>query len=165
MKETIDKIVERISFAEKEKFTELLKKCLHISKDSKKSTYATEDNVCFKIDTLFKGFKPFLYACGKDKEYESGVEALSIICDEIGIEIEKEELFILFHVRDIGKFRKKEAALHSELKAIWKSYPHYELEDKEFSYALKNLMRKKLIKYRRGSVHLIPSVILSYRQA
>jgi len=164
MQETIDRIVEKLNFKNSDKFGILLSKCIKVSDDSTKSTYAVHDNVIFKMDVLFKGFSPWNNEFGKENKYESGVAALSTIFEELGVEIEKSECFILFHIRDLGKFRMREDKLKAELIPLWKStYKHYALEGNDFSYAIKNLMRLKLIDYRRGNLHLKPFVLLRYK--
>ena len=163
MQDVIDSIGEEISFKKKDLFLELLSKCIRVDKSSTKESSSVYDNVLFDVNKLFKGFSPFINEHGKDKKYESGVEALSVICDKLGVEIEKSECFILFHIRDLGKFRMKESKLHDELKSLWGQYKHYKLEDRDFSYALKSLMRNRFINYRRGSLHLNPTVLIRYR--
>lgn len=164
MQETIDSIVEKTNFSKKQLYSEFLRKCIHESNDSTRSTYAVHENVAFKLDAFFKGFSSFINEFGKDKKYEAGVEALSKICEELGIDMDKEECFILFHLRDLGKFRMKESKLLEELQTLWKSqYKEYAMIDQDFSHALKSLMRKKFIDYRRGNLHLNPTVIIRYR--
>lgn len=164
MQESIDRIVEKLNFKNSDKFGILLSKSIKVSGDSTKSTYAVHDNILLKLDVLFKGFSPWNNEFGKEKKYESGVEALSAIFEELGVEVDKSECFILFHIRELGKFRMREDKLKAELIPLWKSaYKHYALEDGDFSYAIKNLMRLKLIDYRRGNLHLKPSVILRYK--
>lgn len=163
MKETIANIVEKINFKKKVPFGILLGKCVHISNDQSKSTYAIHDNVVLKLDVLYEGLNSFVHEFGKDRKYEMGVEALSVICEEIGVEIDKDECFLLYHIRNLGKFRMKEAVLHSELKNLWKTYPEYEMTDQNFSYALKDLMRKKFIEYRKGSIYINNSVLIRYK--
>lgn len=163
MQETINGIIERVGFKESVKFGVLLKKCIRPSTDTEKSTYATEENIIFHMDKFFKGFPPYLIEFGRAKKYESGVVALNVISDELGLELDKEECFILFHIRDIGKFRVKEIKLKQELTILWREYKEYALCDQDFSYALKSLMKKKFIEYRRGSIQLNPNVVFRYR--
>ena len=163
MKETIENIMENIKFSKKQNFEKFLNTCLHYSGDSSESTYSVHKNVVFKIDTFFKGFSSFINEFGKDKKYEAGVHAIKTICYELAIDIDEEECFIFFHLRDLGKFRMKESKLHDELKSLWGNYPQYKLSDQDFSYALKSLMRKKFIEYRKGNLHLKTSMIIRYR--
>jgi hypothetical protein len=163
MQETIERIVETIKFEKKDLFEKHLKKCIHISKDTHKSTYAKEENVIFHLETFFKGFSPFNNELGKDFKLEAGVEALYVILNELCVEVEKEECFILFHLRELGKFRLSEKKLRSELQELWKKYKHYNLDDSDFAYALKSLMRNDLITYRSRNLHLCSSVLIRYR--
>jgi len=161
--EIITNIVTKANFKNKDAFKAFVSKCLHFSNDSSKSTYAVFENMVFKVDTFFKEFSPFKNEFGRDKIYEAGVEAFSCIFDELGIDLSKEECFLLYHLRDVGKFRVKESVFLEEVKALWKKYPDYELNPQDFSYGLKELMRAKLIDYRRGNLYLKNSIIIRYR--
>jgi hypothetical protein len=163
MEDTIQNILEKIEFSKKESFGKLLEKTLGIAHKDTKSTYAIHENVVFRVNELFKGFSSYINEFGKDKKYEAGVHALKTICDEIAVEIEKEECFILFHLRDLGKFRKKESDLFKELSDLWHNYPDYRMEKTDLTYALKNLMRMKFITYRRGNLYLNQNIIVRYR--
>ena len=101
---------------------------------------------------------------GREKRYDAGTHALMTILNQLGVDIEKEDCFILFHVRELGKFRIREEKLFKELTELWARYKDYKLEPNDFSYALKDLMRKKLIGYRRGNVTLNESVLIRYRK-
>ncbi len=160
---TYDDIIEKIEFRKKQNFETLIKKCIHVSNDSSTSTYAVHPNIVFKLDSFFKGFPSFVNEFGKDKKYLAGVHAIGVICEALGLEIEPEESFVLFHLRDLGKFRKSEKELAKELKNIYSNYKEFTLEGVELTYALKSLMKKKFIDYRRGNLHLKPSLIIRYR--
>lgn len=163
MEETIANILEKIEFQKKTSFGKLLEKSLGIAHADTKSTYAVHENVVFRVNELFKGFSSYINEFGKDKKYEAGVHALMTICEELAVDIEKEECFILFHLRDLGKFRKKESELLNELTKVWHNYPDYKMEKNDLTYALKNLMRMKFISYRKGNLHLNPNIIIRYR--
>tara|TARA_Y100000385_G_C12843423_1_gene529825 strand:+ start:114 stop:617 length:504 start_codon:yes stop_codon:yes gene_type:complete len=163
MEDTISYILEKIKFKKKDMFEKLLLKILAVAHEDTKTTYSTHDNIVFRTSVLFAGFSPFHNELGKNKKYEAGVHALRVICDELLVEVEDSELFILFHIRELGKFRKKESDLLKELKSIWGQYSAYKIEDCDFSYALKNLMRLKFIEYRKGNLHLNKNIIVRYR--
>ncbi|MCT4643026.1 MAG: hypothetical protein N4A33_12115 [Bacteriovoracaceae bacterium] len=163
MEEIIESILEKSTFSKKEIFKKILNKSLHYYNDSTKESYSEHKSIMFRFSILFKEFSSLINEKGKNKQYEAGVEALRIICDEIAIDLEDSELFILFHLRNLGKFRKKETDLKDELDKLWKTYPHYELSSSDFSYTLKNLMRAKFITYRRGNLYLNQSVLVRYR--
>lgn len=163
MQEVIEAIVKRTSFEKKDLFAAHLAKCFQQIKEYDDEYNEKFDKVLFKLDILFKGFSPFINEFGKSKKYLAGVSALDVICDELGVEMDPSECFILFHLRDLGKFKIREAKLHLELKSLWGQYKEYRLDDGEFSYALKSMMRKKFINYRKGNLSVNPSVLLSYR--
>lgn len=166
MPEDIENILEKIPFEQKELFHKLLLKSIHVSRETSEDQELENPNIIFKLDAFFKGFSPFNNELGKNRKYDAGVSALMTICDVLGIEIEKEECFILFHIRDLGKFRLREDKLRKELEELWRGpYKDYKLEGHDFSYALKDLMRKKFINYRRGNLHLNPSVLIRYRKS
>lgn len=164
MNETIESILKRADFANKEdKLRALLNSCLSVSKDSEKSTYAIHDNVLFKINDFFIGLKKILNSEKKDKAFLLGVDILGIVLDELGYEMDKEDVFIFYHLRDLGKFRLKESKLKDELKVLWRQHKEYQLEDQDFSRSLKYLMRNNLIDYRRGNLWLKLSTVISYK--
>ena len=118
MEEILESIMDKIEYTDREKFFVLLTKCIMVNNDSGRSTYATQDNLIFHFQSFFKGFSEFVNHFGKDKKYISGVHALTIITDELGYELEPAEAFILYHIRELGKFRLREDKLLSELKAL-----------------------------------------------
>lgn len=165
MPEDIESILENIPFEQKELFLTLLQKSIHIYRDPSEDLELENPNIIFKLDVFFKGFSPFNNELGKNRKYDAGVTALMLICEQLGVEITKEECFILFHIKDLGKFRLREDKLRGELEELWKGpYKDYKLEGHDFSYALKDLMRSKFINYRKGNLHLNPSVHLRYRK-
>ncbi|MBT7611311.1 MAG: hypothetical protein HN576_16240 [Bacteriovoracaceae bacterium] len=159
MQEIVENILEKIEYENKDKFSALLYKTIEEVRAGD-DPYPLYKEILIRLDLLFAGFSPWINTYGKDKRYESGVEVLCLICEELGIEIEKSEAFILFHLRDKGKFKMKEKKLLDELKPIWGQYKHYKLEGPDFSYALKSLMRNKLINYRKGNLQLNQTVLV-----
>jgi len=167
MQEVIDNIVEKISFTKKDAFSVFLNQCIHPytckEEEEERELQRQYKSVVFKMSFFFKNFSPFINENGRDKKYESGVEALFLISEELGIEIDKSECFILFHLRDQGKFKIKESKLLKELKDIWGQYKHYALDDQDFSAALRNLRDERIINYRKGSLLVSPTIILRYK--
>jgi hypothetical protein len=160
--EVIDNITEKVGFSKKQEFSELLVKCIVVIPDFGDFPDEDYETVSFSMENLFKGFSSFINDYGKDKKYETGIEALTLISEALDIEISKEEAFIYFHIRDHGKFKINEKKLHAELKSIWGQYKHYKLEDGEFSGALKSLMVNKFINYRKGSLQVKARIINRY---
>jgi len=167
MQEVINKITEQINFTKKDSFAEFLEECIHFyvpkEADMEREQLREYRSVVFKLNTFFKNFSPFIYELGKDKKYESGVEALYVICNELGIEIDKSECFILFHLRDQGKFKIKESKLLNQLKNLWPQYKHYALKDQDFSRALRNLRDERVIEYRKHALVPVPTLLIRYK--
>jgi hypothetical protein len=160
MQEVVENILEKLDYENKDKLSALLYKVIEEVRFDEEEPYPIYKEVLIRLDILFDGFSPWINNYGKDKKYESGVEILGLICEELGIEVEKSECFILFHLRDLGKFKMRESKLINDLRPIWGQYKHYKLEDGEFSYALKCLMRNKLIHYRKGNLQLNQTVLV-----
>lgn len=166
MQEVIDNITEKIGFHKKQAFSQFLKQCIHTYKskeEDEREQLREYKSVVFKLNIFFNKFSPFIYEFGKDKKYEAGVEALYVVCNELGIEIDKSECFILFHLRDQGKFKIKEAKLLDELKKLWPHYKHYALDDQNFSRALRNLRNERTIDYRKRVLVPVPTVLIRYK--
>lgn len=163
MQEVIENILLNTEYTNEEKFRTLLNKSLKVSDESTKSTYAVHDNIIFKFSDFMQGFKDFENFFGKDKKYLSGVHALRAITDELGFEFQDPDLFILFHIKDLGKFRTKESKLYEELLKVWPQYKDFKLDKEDLTYALKDLMRAKFIEYRRGNITLNKNIIVRFR--
>ncbi|WP_127716827.1 hypothetical protein [Halobacteriovorax sp. HLS] len=164
MQEIIEEIVEKIDIARKDKLTRLLNDCIKVSKDTQTSTYADHDNVLFKLDLFFPGFEKISNDITKDKRLPIGVQALYTIFWALGLEIDQEEAFILYHLRNQGKFRLKEEKLKKDLKGMWGQHKEFALEDQDFSHALKSMMRMGIIDYRKGNLSLKKGVLITYRR-
>ena len=157
-------ILEKIKFDKRDKFEALLHSSItSVWREQEQEPDYRFKSISFKIDVFFSKFSPFVNFYGKNRKYLAGAEALYIICSELQIDVDEAECFLLFHIRNIGKFRKKESDLYDELMALWNEYPEFKMESRNFSRALKNLMRNKIIEYRKGNIHLNTSVMLRYR--
>lgn len=158
----IEKILARLPFEKIDVFKQLLYKCIVIVKDPDEKYELDYIEIGFKIQDFFKGFSPFINHYGKDKKYKAGAEALGVIYDELGIELEPTQCFILFHLRELGKFRAKDSKLILELRPLWGQYKEFKMDDGEYAYALKDMMRKNVINFRRGNITLNPQITNRY---
>lgn len=164
MLEVVAEIKEKITFTKKDAFAKHLNRCIEFINESEHGTAGNFSSVVFKMEDFFKGFSPFISEHGKNRKYESGVEALSLIFDELGVDVDKKECFVLFHIRSLGKFKIKETKLYDELKGLYGEYKEYKLEEKELSYALRSLMKKKFINYRKGNIQVNPNALFRYKK-
>ena len=166
--EIIETILDKVNFQKRDDFREFLKKCIYQysnERDKYKEAERQYKSIVFKLDLFFKNFGSFLNECGKDKKLESGVVALMAIAEELQIDINPSEAFVLFHLRDLGKFKIREAKLLSELKSIWGQYKEYQLDEEGLTDALHTLSNERLIDYRKGNMSYCPTVILRYKEA
>jgi hypothetical protein len=165
MEETFLNIEEKIEFSKKDAFMDLVRRCIHESNEQHgKTVYSEHANVVFKVSDFFKSFPTFINEFGKDKKYRAGVHALSVIGEELGLDLDDSEYLILFHLRELGKFRKKESDLLKELKQVWPYYKDLKIEDEDFTHSLKNLMRAKFINYRKGNLTINSNIIIRYKR-
>lgn len=148
MQEIIQNITDRVSFDKKDKFSKFLYRCIKISKDY------TGSSVLFKINVFFEGLAKMTNSLPKAKKLVVGVETLTIVFEELGFELEPEEAFILYHLRDLGKFKIKDSKLKEQLAQPWKEHKEYALNDHDFSLTIKALTKMGLIEHKKGTLNL-----------
>lgn len=164
MEEIIDRICEKLDFKKQDKLKDLIFKSLKVADDAEKSTYAVYDNLKFNFHDFFIAFKEFENELGKDKKYNCAVMVLKEITDELGFEFEDNHLFVLYHLKDLGKFKIRESKLYSDLETVWsKGYHTYKLEVNNLTYILKDLMRAKFIEYRKGNIAMNKTILVRFR--
>lgn len=157
-----NEIIESVDFTAMDKFETLIKSTVT------RAVIVGEDNpnltsISFKFGQLLEGLGTFANSKGKEHALRIGPETLLAITNALQFELDESEAFLLYHLRTLGKFRKKESELLAELKKLWVQYPDVAMEDREFSRSLKGLMRDKFIQYRKGNIHLTPSFVIRYR--
>lgn len=160
--EIYSEILGKVEFTAIDKFEALIRKSIS------RAVINGEDNpnivsVSFKWSDLLDGLFYFANINGKESAPEDGAKVLLVILEALQYEYDVEDTFILFQLTRLGKFRKREADLLSDLKALWIKNPDYEMSDRDFSRALKVFMRDKFINYRKGNLTLNPSFIIRYR--
>ncbi len=164
MEEIIQRICENVEYKNADKFRDLLYKNLKVSDEAEKSTYAVHDNLIFKFSDFFAGFRDFENELGKDKKYISAINALRAITEELGFEFEDNHLFVLYHLKDLGKFKIRESKLYSDLEKVWNGvYRPYKMEVNDLTYALKDLMRAKFIEYRKANISMNKTILVRFR--
>ena len=169
LEEIQNNIINNVNFVAQDKFKKLIEKTITVA------FISGEDDpnlvsISFKFRELLEGLIFFANSKGKQYSYQLGTEALLTITNALLFELEPSEAFLLFHLRNLGKFRKKETELYEELQKLWNNSKQsstessiYEMTKQEFSKTLKKLMREKFIQYRKGNIHLNPSFVVRYR--
>ena len=80
--------------------------------------------------------------------------------DAWGYEISRQECFLLYHLKDLGKFRIKDDKYFSQMEEQWATFKDYKMEKDEFKQSLKDLKNIKFIDLRRGAITFNPVVVL-----
>jgi len=163
MQETIEAILERVELNKKDNLAKWLGRAISVSDDSTTRTTQTHQNILFKTDVFFEGLNQALNETVKEERLLTGVGLVEIVLDELGFEIEKEDAFIVYHLRDLGKFKITDKKLKEQLKGLWGQHKDYALDDQEFARTLKHLMRTGLLDFRKGNMTMKKSVIIRYK--
>lgn len=163
MQETIEAILERVELNKKDNLAKWLGRAISVSDDSTIRTTQTHQNILFKTDVFFEGLNQALNETVKEERLLTGVGLVEIVLDELGFEIEKEDAFIVYHLRDLGKFKITDKKLKEQLKGLWGQHKDYALDDQEFARTLKHLMRMGLLDFRKGNMTMKKSVIIRYK--
>ncbi|MBK24661.1 MAG: hypothetical protein CME70_11755 [Halobacteriovorax sp.] len=163
MQETIEAILERVELNKKDNLAKWLGRAISVSDDSTTRTTQTYQNILFKTDVFFEGLNQALNETVKEEKLLTGVGLVEIVLDELGFEIEKEDAFIVYHLRDLGKFKITDKKLKEQLKGLWGQHKDYALDDQEFARTLKHLMRMGLLDFRKGNMTMKKSVIIRYK--
>ena len=164
LEEIYNKITENVDFTAMDKFEALLRKTITRAVIHDHDPKPHISNVSFKLADLLVGLNTFASSKGKAHTLRLGTETFLTITHALQYELDETEAFLMFHLRSLGRFRKREADLLQELTKLWQQYPEYEMTKHEFSRALKELMRSKFIEYRRGNLHLTQSFIIRYKE-
>ena len=114
---------------------------------------------------FLKEFPKTLNGIKHSELYAKGADLLCLILNTLNVEITKEECFIFFHIREIGKFRTKEDIVFKELKSHWGMHKDYKLEEDDFLEAVRELKNHGLIGHRRGTITLNEATVFRYKYA
>ena len=163
LEEVFSSIIEKVDLTAIDKFETLLKKSITTAVIPSSDPKPFIETISFKFGPLLEGLDTFSKNKGKDKAQVLGTDLLLTILEGLQFEVDESECFLLFQLRKLGRFRKREKEFLEELKRLWKEYPQYELSDGEFSRTLKSLMREKLILYRKCNIQINTSFIIRYR--
>lgn len=164
LEEIYKTILEKVDVTAKDKFENLLRKSITPPYIPDHDPKPGVEVISFKLGPFLEGLDKFSRSHDKDQAMIHGTQNLQAVLEGLQFEFDESECFILFQLRKLGRFRKREKDLLTELKKLWKTFPDLELTDVEFSHALKDLMREKLISYRKGVIQLSSSFVIRYRK-
>lgn len=164
LEEIYKTILEKLDVTALDKFESLLRKSITSAYIPDHDPKPGVEIISFKLAPLLEELDKFSRSHNKDQAMIHGTQNLQVVLEGLQFEFDESECFILYQLRKLGRFRKREKDLLAELKKLWKIFPHLELSDVEFSHALKALMREKLISYRKRVIQLNSSFVISYRK-
>lgn len=143
----------------------LLSNCFSIVSDSVEEKGIEMADVHFNESKFFKDLSKTLNGIKRSDLYRCGAELFCLIFNTLNVEVTKEECFIFFHLRDLGKFRTKEDKVFNELKGEWGIHKDFKLEKEDFEEAVRELKNHGFIGHRRGTITLSESTVFRYKLA
>ena len=114
-----------------------------------------------KLQIFLKGIELVLSEVSKKEKMELILKIMVVTFSKIGFEISDKEAFVLYEIRDLGKFRLKDSKLFSDLEKSWNASPDYRVDKSEFKVIINELKNIKFIDTRRGSITLGESIIIN----
>ncbi len=114
----------------------------------------------FRVPKFLKGLKALLNEVPANKIPEVVVHILQTCFKHLGIELTDQECFVLYQLRDLGKFRLKDAKLLQDLEKQFGQFPQYKVDKTELKHVLYELKAIKLIDVRRGSITLTEQITI-----
>jgi hypothetical protein len=119
-----------------------------------------ENTFEFKYQKFLKGLDVALNSVAKNETPQTAVKILCAVLETFDIDITEPEAFILYMIRDIGKFRTKDHKLIIELRGQWGTLKQYALEESEYNVTLRELKNVGLIDFRRGAITLPENIVV-----
>ena len=166
MNETIIEIIEiavesKLTLNEK-KLTRLLNKNFTLVKDSAEEKGEDLADILFNIAPFCKEIDAVMHGLKHSVLYKNAAELLHLMFTKLSIDISKEECFIWFHYRGLGKFRTKEEKAFNELKSEWGVHKDYAMDFADFEVAMRELKNHGIINLRRGAITLPDSCVFRF---
>jgi hypothetical protein len=150
-------IVEKVDIKNKSGLSQLLGSSIKYIR-MLNSMELTEPVIEFRLVFFLKGIKPILNEVPNKDVGISAVNIIQTTFDIFGYSLSEEECFLLYALKDMGKFKVKDSKLFSDLENEWGGYPQFKMEKQEFKHALNELKNIKIIDVRRGAVVVVDQV-------
>ncbi len=115
----------------------------------------------FKIPKFLLGIKAVLNEVPKAQIMDKTIDLILLVLDQLDYEISREEAFVLYSLKDLGRFRMKDSKLFSDLESLYSTHPSYRLDKSDFKDVLKELKNVGLIELRRGAIMLSERLMIN----
>jgi hypothetical protein len=167
MNESIIEIIEiamenKLCLNEK-KLTRLLNKNFTVVKDTIEDKGEDLADILFTIGPFCKEIDAVMHGVKHSLIYKNAAELLHLLFTKLSVDISKEECFIWFHFRGLGKFRTKEEKAFKELKSEWGMHKDYAMDMSDFEVALRELKNHGILNLRRGAITLPESCVFRFK--
>ncbi len=163
LQEAIEIALENQYCVQEKHLRHLLNNCFLIVRDSAEEKGADMADVQFFVMKFFKELPKTLNGIKRSELYKKGAKLLSLIFNKLDVEVSEKECFVLFHFRDLGKFRTKEAKAFNELKTEWGLHKDFSLDEPDFLEAVRDLKNHGFISHRRGAITLSEACVFRYK--
>lgn len=114
----------------------------------------------FRIQHFLRGLKPLVSEFKKTEAMDAITKIISTLLGQWEYDLSPQECFVLYHIRDLGKFRLKDDKLFAQLQTEWSVHKDYVIDKNELKQILKDFKNIKFIDYRKGTVVFNTTVVL-----
>ncbi len=114
----------------------------------------------FKLQIFLKGLESVINEVPKKEKMNTIVKIMQITFEKLGYEVEPNEAYVLYQIRDLGRFRLKDDKLWKDLEKSWGEHPQFRFEKSDYKVILNGLKNIRFIDTRRGSITLGENIII-----
>ena len=161
--EIIEIAMERKLCLNEKKLTRLLNKNFTVVKDSIEDKGEDFADILFNVGPFCKEIDAVMHGVKHSVLFANAAELLHLMFTKLSIEISKEECFVWFFLRDLGKFRTKEDKAFNGLKSEWGMHKEYAMDKADFEVALRELKNHGVLNLRRGAITLPDSCVFRFK--
>lgn len=105
-----------------------------------------------KIQHFLRGLRPLVSEYKAKEGMDAIVTIIRTLFEQWGYEFGPEECFVLYHMKDFGKFRIKDDKFYNDLQTEWSKFNEYRIEKNELKQILTDFKNLKFLEYRRGTI-------------
>lgn len=154
-----EKMIEKVALKNEKGLASLLIK--NLSEQKNLNGMGLEQPVSeLRIQHFLRGLAPLVSELNQKRAMEVKLLMIQTLFDHWDYSLSLVECFVIYNLKDLGRFRLKEDKLFNQLMEQWSSYPDYKVERSDLKQILKDLKNLKVIELRRGTVLFASSMIL-----
>jgi len=153
-----EEILENIELANKDALSKLIDNNVTILRTLNQMPLP-EPIAEFKVMKFLKEMEPVLNQVAAKQKPTIASDIIRLTLEQFGVSLDEKESFVLFQLRDLGRFRIKDDKLFKDLEKQWGQFPSYRVEKSEFKYVLYELKKVGLIEIRRGTITLSEQIV------